>query len=523
MKENAQIKFTVVNNTDEQYEQNEENRMFAAQERANLLKEKFQEKKGEIESSKLFVEAELNKIKNEWPALYGKKSTKYFYVHVDLDSFYASVETLLNPKYKEIPLAVGSMNMIAACNYKAREYNVRAGMPGYHAKKLCPHLTITECKMERYNYYSELVMEILSSYDNDLESYGIDESCLVFTEEKLFNAYEYYNTNSINGRIKNEDGSFDELNYEGFTSEAVDKIVNKIREVIYRNLKLTVSAGISICRGVAKFASNYNKPNGQKVIDKDFDSFIVDLPIDKLNGIGKMTKLTLFKLFNIKTVKDLRNKYAECALVFQYKTFINLMRISQGLSVFDTERNQRSKGYKMKSIGNSYTIKSTIDYVEVVQHLWEISGQVWRRMERGGYFGNVVTLILKYRTFRQMTRQKKMASPVKTREILFETSIELLQPNLLIGKDHSRQLNEIVRMLGISVSNLYKKDKYLQIDDYEISKKELKLRECFICKYKFIQESDVTFKAHVKLCIRKEAKLEKEKKNKIFWYTKNTK
>lgn len=366
MKENASLNFTVVNQTDEQFE---ENRMFAAQERAEQYKQRLKEREKEIPHSHIYVDSELQKIKQEWPALYYLEQPKKYYVHMDLDSFYASVEMLLNPEYRNIPLAVGSMNMVAACNYKVREYNVRAGMPGYHAKKLCPHLVLTPCRMERYNYYSEMVMGILSCYDNNIESYGIDECCLVFDEEKLKMAYEFYNTDEKNGMLceKDSEGNkiFEPLEYTKFTYNAVAQLIEKIRKIVFKNVKLTVSAGISVCRGMCKFASNINKPDGQKVIDEDFDSYIIDLPVDKLNGIGKMTKLTLLKTFGIKTVRDLRTKYAEVSLVFPTKTFLHLVRISQGLSVFDTEKNKRSQGYEMKSIGNSYTIKRTTDYVDV--------------------------------------------------------------------------------------------------------------------------------------------------------------
>ncbi|OQS55842.1 dinB [Ecytonucleospora hepatopenaei] len=521
MKENASVKFTVLNTTNEQFEENEENRMFAAQERAEHYKKILKEKEHEIEHAHNIVKYELYNIQNEWPALYGIKKPSKFYVHMDLDSFDASVEMLLNPEYKNIPLAVGNMNMIAACNYRAREYNVRAGMPGYHAKKLCPHLVITSCRMEKYNYFSEKVMNILSCYDNNIETYGIDECCLVFDEEKLKKAYDFYNYSSGKGR-KSKQEEMPPILFDSFTSDAVSRLVEKIRKIVFREIKLTISAGISVCRGMSKFASNINKPNGQKVIKEHFDSHIIDLKVDKLNGIGKMTKLTLLKTFGIETVRDMRKKYAEICVVFPHKTFVNLLRISQGLSVYDTISNARSKGHNMKSIGNSYTIKRTVDYVTVIQHLWEISNQVWNRMARANYFGGVITLTLKYRTFKQTTRQKKMSIPVNSVRIIFETVVELLQPNLISREGKELFLNEIVRMVGVSVSNLYKIDSVKNIGTFLAKPLQNELVDtickCIICHETFFNISEVNFNTHVNTCIDKISQCQKKKKQKILHF-----
>lgn len=528
MKENADVKFTVVNDTDEQFEANEEDRQFAVQERAAAVKERLMERMGEIEGANAFVQRELVKIQREWPALFGLKPPSHFYVHVDLDSYYASVETLLNPKFKDVPLAVGSTNMIAACNYKAREFNVRAGMPGYHAKRLCPHLIITPTRMEKYNYYSELVMNILSCYDNDIEIYGIDEPCLVFTADKLKKAYDFYNTDPENGRFSLQSNTQEntdlkvsqtvvddlgELIYTGFTIEAVFNLVDKIRSIVFRNIKLTVSAGISICRGFAKFASNVNKPNGQMEITSDFDSHIINLPVDKINGIGKMTKLLLAKAFKIFTVQELRDHHPQCALVFLYKTFTHLLRLSLGLSVFDSEHARGKLDARMKSIGNSSTIRPTTDYIDAIQAFWALSMMVWRRMEKGSYYGLIVTITIKYSTFKQNTRQKKLQRPVKSHNELFDHSLDLFRENIVTDeKTNFKILNESIRLLGVSVSNLIKTNSFNTIEEFCAKEKEIEPRECIICGEQFLHERPIVYQTHVNRCLDKQENKTKEEK-----------
>lgn len=78
------------------------------------------------------------------------------WLHVDMDAFYAAVETLCNPSLKGRPMAVGSMSMLSTANYEARKFGVRAAMPGFIARKLCPELLFVPVDFQKYNHYSNL-------------------------------------------------------------------------------------------------------------------------------------------------------------------------------------------------------------------------------------------------------------------------------------------------------------------------------------------------------------------------------
>eukprot|EP00117_Sycon_ciliatum_P005110 scpid81648/ scgid9187/ DNA polymerase kappa; DINB protein len=103
-------------------------------------------------------------------------------VHIDMDAFYAAVEILDQPELADKPMAVGGMGMLSTSNYVARKYGVRAGMPGFIGKKLCPDLVLVKSHFDRYRAASQEVRAILAMYDPDFEAVGLDESFLDVTE-----------------------------------------------------------------------------------------------------------------------------------------------------------------------------------------------------------------------------------------------------------------------------------------------------------------------------------------------------
>ncbi|KAL7988963.1 hypothetical protein Chor_007882, partial [Crotalus horridus] len=103
-------------------------------------------------------------------------------VHIDMDAFYAAVEMRDNPELRDKPIAVGSLSMLSTSNYHARRYGVRAAMPGFIAKKLCPHLTIVPLNFKKYKEVSKQIREILAEYDPQFMPMGLDEAYLNITE-----------------------------------------------------------------------------------------------------------------------------------------------------------------------------------------------------------------------------------------------------------------------------------------------------------------------------------------------------
>ena len=204
-------------------------------------------------------------------------------IHVDMDAFYASVEELDNPDLKGKPLAVGGneiRGVVSAANYEARKYGVRSAMSGYLAKKNCPQLTFVKPRFIRYKEISKQIRNIFFDYTVLVEPLTLDEAYLDVT-----------------------------VNKKGNPSATL--IAQEIRQRIFDEVGLKASAGISINKFIAKVASDFNKPNGQKTVNpEEVLQFLEDLEIRKFYGVGKVTADKMYKL-GIFTGKELKEKPLE--------------------------------------------------------------------------------------------------------------------------------------------------------------------------------------------------------------------
>ncbi|KAF9761399.1 DNA polymerase kappa [Nosema granulosis] len=505
-------KIGIASDSQDPFNENNDDRIVKIRDKANDLKIKSKNiTKTDIDRATSLIEIYKKELAREWPALFGGVPEK-IYVHIDLDSFYASVETLLHPEYKDIPLGVGSMLMLATCNYPARKYGIKAGMPGYMAKKLCPSLVITPCNFGSYNFYSDKVMAILTAYNKNIEIYGIDEACLVFDKFSLKEAYETYNNDAKVGKTLDEDL----LVYESFGFESATTLVDKIREMVFRNTKLTVSAGISVCRGLSKFGCGVNKPNGMFIINQDFDSHILNLPVDKINGIGKATKEMLLRAFDIHTVLDLRNNLGMIYLLFPQKTFFNLFRLAHGLSVFDSKTTVFNA--KDKSIGRSMSFKPTQEYKAINDILWGLSRRISNKLTQRRLCGSIVTLNYKFCNFKTFTKRKKIKELVETEIEIFNLCSSILRETFGGDENQYFEVPEALRLIGISVSGLVDQKNTNLLNKYKDVGSVYDCRECPVCSVEFIHESQMVFESHVNICLNKRMRREKEEKKKLDWY-----
>ncbi len=198
-------------------------------------------------------------------------------IHVDMDAFYASVEQLDNPELKGKPIAVGGSEkrgVVSAASYEARKFGVRSAMNGLQAKRNCPNIIFVKPRFDRYNEISKKIRAIFHNYTDLVEPLSLDEAYLDVTQNKKGNP-------------------------------SATLIAKEIRERIFKEVGLTASAGISINKFVAKVASDYNKPNGQKTVNpEDVLEFLEKLDIRKFFGIGKVTAEKMYQK-GIFTGKDL--------------------------------------------------------------------------------------------------------------------------------------------------------------------------------------------------------------------------
>ena len=334
-------------------------------------------------------------------------------IHVDMDAFYASVEQMDNPELKGKPLAVGGSEIrgvVSAASYEARKYGVRSAMSGVQAKKNCPELIFVRPRFDRYKEISKKIKAIFYDYTDLVEPLSLDEAYLDVTQNKKGNP-------------------------------SATLIAQEIRKRIYDEVGLTASAGISINKFVAKIASDFNKPNGQKTVNPDeVTAFLEKLDIKKFYGIGKVTAEKMYQ-HGIFTGLDLKSKSVDYLEDHFGKSGASYYKIVRGIHNSEVKPNRITKSVAAEHTFNE-NLTSEIFMEERLEH---IASELEKRLKKYNISGKTVTLKIKYSDFTTQTRSKTLPYFISDKGILFETVKELL---------YQERLKESVRLLGISLNNL---------------------------------------------------------------------
>ena len=346
-----------------------------------------------------------------------------------MDAFYSSVEQMDNPQLKYKPVAVGGSKergVVAAASYEARKYGVRSAMPSVMAKKKCKDLIFVKPRFERYKEISKQIRNIFFDYTDLVEPLSLDEAFLDVTNNKKNIPLATDIAKEIRDRIKNEIG-------------------------------LTASAGISINKFIAKVSTEINKPNGQKTIHPfKVDDFIESLPINKFFGVGKVTakkmnKLGIYIGADLKTFDRLTlKKYFGKSGEHFYKIVRNI------------QDNPVNPNRIRKSIGAERTFSHDINSEGfMLDKLAGIADELEKRLNKSKNKGKTITIKLKYSDFSQQTRSKTIDGYMSTKEEFFPIIEELL---------YQKEIHKSVRLLGISITNLYR-EKLLPEEDYRVQLK----------------------------------------------------
>ena len=349
-------------------------------------------------------------------------------IHVDMDAFYASVEELDNPDLKGKPLAVGGneiRGVVSAANYEARKYGVRSAMSGYLAKKNCPHLTFVKPRFIRYKEISKQIRNIFFDYTDLVEPLSLDEAYLDVT-----------------------------VNKKGNPSATL--IAQEIRQRIFDEVGLKASAGISINKFIAKVASDFNKPNGQKTVNpEEVLQFLEDLEIRKFYGVGKVTADKMYKL-GIFTGKELKEKPLE---------FLEANFGKSGSYYFDVVRgihHSEVKPHRIpKSVGAERTFNENLSSeVFMLERLEHIANELEKRLKKSNIAGKTLTLKIKYSDFTLHTRSKTLPYFIAEKALILENAKELL---------YQEKMENSVRLLGISLANLNNEKKKTESKEDAVS------------------------------------------------------
>ncbi|PZW44029.1 DNA polymerase-4 [Mesonia algae] len=340
-----------------------------------------------------------------------------------MDAFYASVEQLDNPELRGKAIAVGGgskRGVVSAASYEARKFGVKSAMSGALAQKLCPHLIFVKSNFDRYREVSQQIRKIFFEYTDLVEPLSLDEAYLDVTENKMGNP-------------------------------SATLIAQEIREKIKEKTGLNASAGISINKFVAKIASDYNKPNGQKTVyPKEIASFLEALEIRKFHGVGKVTAEKMYGL-GIFTGRDLKEKSLEFLAENFGKSGPYYYNAVRGIHLSEVKPNRIRK-----SLGAERTFSENISSeVYMLERLEHIAEEIERRLKKSKVAGKTVTLKIKYSDFSLHTRSKTLSYFIASKELILETAKELL---------YQEKMKDSVRLLGISLSNL-NTDKKIKVED----------------------------------------------------------
>jgi len=335
-------------------------------------------------------------------------------VHIDADAFFASIEQRDDPALRGKPVAVGgdsARGVVAAASYEARRYGVHSAMPSRMARERCPGLIFVRPRFNVYREVGEQLREIFHRYTDLVEPLSIDEAFLDVTEPKI-----------------------------GPPSGTL--IAREIKAQILRETRLTVSAGVSYCKFLAKLASDWEKPDGLTVFTPEDAQKIIDpLPVEKIHGVGPKTAQKMHGL-GIRAGRDLR-ELSEEELVAQFgKLGSRYYWLSRGVDERPVDPN-----IVRKSVSSEETFDVDLESVEeLLEVLPLVVRQVAARMERHGVMGRGVTVKVKLANHEIVTRQLLLPLPVRSVVQIEQVAAYLLRTRFTLAQP--------VRLLGVGVYEL---------------------------------------------------------------------
>jgi DNA polymerase IV (archaeal DinB-like DNA polymerase) len=341
-------------------------------------------------------------------------------MHLDMDSFYASVEMQVHPELRNKPVVIGAdpkegrgRGVVSTCSYEARAFGIRSAMPVSQAFVLCPHALFRPPDIPLYAKVSGDVMDILRSSRFRFQQVSIDEAFLDLTPL----------------------GSFREA-----ASHA-----GQIKATIERNLGLSCSIGIAQSKLVAKIASDFKKPGGLTVIEPaGTRDFLAPLAVRKIPGIGKKTELALLEL-GIRTIGDL-DGYDIRKLVARFGRGSAALH-DMALGIDGTEVEERTES---GSISREITFETDTDEPGLLAvTLDTLAEDLFAGLIAEELSFQTLTVKVRYQGFITRTRSRTLSHPTRKKEILRSCARTLLREMIEDKK---------VRLLGIRLSSLEKPD-----------------------------------------------------------------
>jgi DNA polymerase-4 len=335
-------------------------------------------------------------------------------LHADLDAFYASVEQLLDPALRGLPIAVGG-GVVLAASYEARGYGVRAGMPGWMARRLCPQVRFVGGHFRHYQELGDRVVAVFGDFTPYVERISIDEAFLdVAGATHLFGTPEVI-ASAIRGRVRTEIG-------------------------------LPLSIGVARTKHLAKVASQVAKPDGLVIVEPDHEQdFLSPLPVDLVWGVGAVTRERLAAA-GIRTIGDLA---ATGSGILEHllgqASGSKLASLAANIDPRRIETHHRAKSVGAQAAlgrrdATPALLRTTLGY---------LADRVAGRLRAAQLAGRTVTVRVRFMGLRSVTRSTTLPVAMAATLTLTEVATTLAATALADHPDE-RQIS----LLGVSVSNL---------------------------------------------------------------------
>lgn len=350
--------------------------------------------------------------------------------HIDMNSFFASCEQVLNPELKKKPLIVGGdpgtrRGIVLAASYDAKAYGVYTTMLVREAMRICPNAVIVKGTYGLYTEMSKKVMDLFDDYTPLKQQASIDEAYLDMTgTEHLFGDY--------------------------MTAAAT------IQKRILDELGLPCSIGIAHNKLLAKMGSDFKKPMGiTRMFEEDVPNKLWPLKVGELHGVGKKTVPKL-QAMGIQTIGDLaRYELNDLIQHFGHKSGMHMHSSANGLAS-DLVKNEREQ---VKSVGNELTYSKDINTLERMdEELLLLSDKVGYRLRKHMLCGKTITVKLKYSNFKVTTKSKTLDAPTHHTDIICHTAMSLVR---------ECWTKQPLRLVGVTVSN-FDDDEQTQLSLFEI-------------------------------------------------------
>ena len=351
--------------------------------------------------------------------------------HIDQNCYFASVEMISHPEYRNVPMAVVGdkerrHGIILAKNQLASMAGVKTAEVIWQAQSKCPDLVLAPAHYDKYQFYSRKLREMYLEYTDKVEPFGLDECWLDLTD-------------TIGDRDPQE-------------------VADEIRERVKSEYKLTCSVGVSFNKIFAKLGSDYKKPDATTVItEENFKQIVWPLPCSDLLFVGKSTKERLNKV-NIKTIGDLAGSTGEFLNDYLGKNGYQLWLYANGLD--DSEVKTADYKRTVKSVGNSTTTSDDMCSLrEISSTFLTLSSSVAGRLRRAGLKGKVVQITVRDSALNVYEKQKVLFKDTDSARVIHECAVELFK--------ESYDWHLPVRSIGVRLTDLVSSDAPEQLSLFE--------------------------------------------------------